>query len=96
MKNNLTKQNVTWSVANENQRAVTLIEVFYASGLCASKAEARRLILGGGAYINDVKQMKDRELNTDDILHGEYVILRKGKGEYFFYHLIQNNSEKSL
>ena len=50
------------------------------AGLAASKGEARRLIAGGGIYVNDVALAESRAARaTDDLLHGRYVMLRKGK-----------------
>ncbi len=56
-----------------------MIDLLVETGLAASKGEARRLIAGGGIYVNDVALAESRPLSADDLLHGRYVMLRKGK-----------------
>jgi tyrosyl-tRNA synthetase len=56
-----------------------VIDLLVETGLAASKGEARRLIAGGGIYVNDVALAESRPLGPDDLLHGRYVMLRKGK-----------------
>ena len=56
-----------------------VVDLLVESGLAASKGEARRLIAGGGIYVNDVALAESRALGADDLLHGRYVMLRKGK-----------------
>jgi tyrosyl-tRNA synthetase len=61
-------------IANRN-----VVDLLVESRLAASKGEARRLIAGGGIYVNDVALSESRALAGDDLLHGRYVMLRKGK-----------------
>jgi tyrosyl-tRNA synthetase len=56
-----------------------LVDLLLECALAASKGEARRLIAGGGIYVNDVALPESRELGRDDLLHDRYVMLRKGK-----------------
>jgi tyrosyl-tRNA synthetase len=56
-----------------------IVDLLVESGLAASKGEARRLIAGGGIYVNDVALAEARALGAGDLLHGRYVMLRKGK-----------------
>jgi tyrosyl-tRNA synthetase len=56
-----------------------VIDLLVESRLAASKGEARRLIAGGGIYVNDVALPESRPLVASDLLHGRYVMLRKGK-----------------
>jgi tyrosyl-tRNA synthetase len=56
-----------------------VVELLVESRLAASKGEARRLIAGGGIYVNDVALAEGRALGPGDLLHGRYVMLRKGK-----------------
>ncbi|HYI59330.1 MAG TPA: tyrosine--tRNA ligase [Microlunatus sp.] len=57
-----------------------VVDVLEASGVVASKSAARRAIAEGGAYLNNVR-LADPEarLGDDDLLHGRYVITRRGK-----------------
>jgi hypothetical protein len=54
--------------------------LFVLTGLCKSRSEAARLIRGGGAYLNNRRLTPPDELVFDyDLLHGHWLILRKGK-----------------
>jgi tyrosyl-tRNA synthetase len=56
-----------------------LVELLVATGLEPSKSAARRQIDGGGISVNDEKVGAPRPLDTQDLLHDRYVLLRKGK-----------------
>ncbi len=56
-----------------------VVDLLVESKLAASRGEARRLIAGGGIYVNDVALAESRALEVDDLLHDRYVMLRKGK-----------------
>jgi tyrosyl-tRNA synthetase len=51
-----------------------------AGTLAASKGEARRLIAGGGVYLNgDRIDSPDQRVTMDDAIDGRVLVLRKGK-----------------
>ena len=51
--------------------------------LFSSKADMRRMLQQGGVYINGRRIGPEREaLATDDLLHGEFVLVRKGSKTY--------------
>ena len=55
-------------------------DLMTAAGLAASKSAARRAIAGGGAYLNNVKVPEaDAAPQPGDLLHGRYLVLRRGK-----------------
>jgi len=57
-----------------------VVDVLAASGVVASKAAARRAIAEGGASVNNVKVLdEDAVLASDDLLHGRWAVLRRGK-----------------
>ncbi|HEY4375660.1 MAG TPA: tyrosine--tRNA ligase [Acidimicrobiales bacterium] len=56
-----------------------LVDVLVAAGLSASKGEARRAIEQGGAYVNNQATAQGRQLNSADLLHGRWILLRRGK-----------------
>lgn len=50
----------------------------------ASKGEMRKLTQGGGVSINKEKlDVFDREISGNDLLNGRYVIVQRGKKNYF-------------
>jgi tyrosyl-tRNA synthetase len=60
--------------------ALTLTDLLERTGLVKSKKEARRTVEQGGAYVNNVRQTDDaRTVAADDLLHGRYLVLRKGR-----------------
>jgi len=58
----------------------SVADLLAASGLCKSKSEARRTIAQGGAYLNNAKVLsEDATPTADDLLHGRFLVLRRGK-----------------
>ncbi|MER7459343.1 tyrosine--tRNA ligase [Micromonospora sp. NPDC126480] len=50
------------------------------SGLVPSNKEARRVIAEGGAYVNNNRVTSaDAVVTPEDLLHGRYLVLRRGK-----------------
>jgi tyrosyl-tRNA synthetase len=50
----------------------------------ASKGEARKMLLGGGVFINKTKiENADHALNMTDLLNDRYILAQKGKKNYF-------------
>ncbi|HXA62055.1 MAG TPA: tyrosine--tRNA ligase [Streptosporangiaceae bacterium] len=58
----------------------SVVDLLAASGLCSSKSDARRAIGQGGAYVNNVKVTgEDAVPDAGDLLHGRFLVLRRGK-----------------
>ncbi|MFB9907889.1 tyrosine--tRNA ligase [Allokutzneria oryzae] len=58
----------------------TIVDLLVASGLAPSKGAARRTVNEGGAYVNNEKIADEAWQPTrDDLLHGEWLVLRRGK-----------------
>jgi tyrosyl-tRNA synthetase len=58
---------------------VDVVDVLARCGLASSKSDARRSIAGGGISVNDIRLPEARPLEAADVLHGRFVMLRKGK-----------------
>ncbi|MDH3223366.1 MAG: tyrosine--tRNA ligase [Gemmatimonadota bacterium] len=66
---------------------VDVATVLSEAGAVSSKGEARRLIQGGGVYLNAERVTDSAVVLTDqDALHGRYLVFRVGKRRY---HLVQ-------
>ena len=66
-----------------------LTEVLVASGLAPSKAEARRLVGGGGVYLNNIRVADDKAYVTAaQSVEGQYFVLRKGQKQYHLVKLV--------
>jgi tyrosyl-tRNA synthetase len=60
--------------------APTIVDLLVESGLTESKGAARRAVAEGGAYVNNAK-VSDAAWtpSTADLLHGHWLVLRRGK-----------------
>ncbi|MDQ0778166.1 tyrosyl-tRNA synthetase [Streptomyces aurantiacus] len=57
-----------------------VVTLFAEAGLVASKSAARRTVKEGGAYVNNVKvASEDAVPGEEDLLHGRWLVLRRGK-----------------
>ncbi|MCP9946297.1 tyrosine--tRNA ligase [Streptomyces somaliensis] len=57
-----------------------VVDLFAEVGLVPSKSAARRTVREGGAYVNNVKvTAEDAEVSAGDLLHGRWLVLRRGK-----------------
>jgi tyrosyl-tRNA synthetase len=68
---------------SESTDGMALVDVLVRVGLASSKSDARRVIQGGGCYVNG-EQVNDvnRRLSADDFGGRDWVLLRKGKKNY--------------
>lgn len=61
----------------------TIVDLLIASGLVDSRGAARRTISEGGAYVNNERITEDGwEPSESDLLHGTWLVLRKGKKNF--------------
>ena len=66
---------------------VALLELLAETGLAPSKSAARTDISSGGAYVNNRRETDpDHRVSAAELLHGKYLILRKGRKTY---HLVR-------
>ncbi|QPK82034.1 tyrosine--tRNA ligase [Schaalia sp. ZJ405] len=58
----------------------TIVDALVESGLEKGRGAARRTVASGGASINNVKvEDEDKPINSDDLLAGNLVLIRKGR-----------------
>lgn len=61
----------------------TIVDLLVTSGLADSKGAARRTIKEGGAYVNNARiESEDWEPADEDLLHGSWLVLRRGKKNF--------------
>jgi tyrosyl-tRNA synthetase len=66
-----------------------LVGALITAELATSKKEARRTIEQGGAYVNNQRQSDQaRGLQSTDLLHGSYIVLRKGRRDVHVLHFV--------
>ncbi|MBT5409585.1 MAG: tyrosine--tRNA ligase, partial [Phycisphaerae bacterium] len=73
--------------ASLGSEQASLVEVLPQTELCQSKREAREFLKNGSVAINGEKIAGDdavnRVLQTEDLLHGNTILLRRGKKAWF-------------
>ncbi|SES18416.1 tyrosine--tRNA ligase [Corynebacterium cystitidis] len=61
----------------------TIIDLLVGSGLVDSRGNARRAVKEGGAYVNNQRiESDDWAPTTADLLHGHWLVLRRGKKKF--------------
>ena len=67
----------------------TWVDLLAATGVVDSKSAARRIVKEGGAYLNNQKILgEDFAPSESDLIHGRFLLLRKGKRELAAVELI--------
>jgi tyrosyl-tRNA synthetase len=62
---------------------ISVLEIIASSGLAQSKGEARRLIQGGGIYLNNIRVSDIKDMvSLRNTIEGQALVLRKGQKEY--------------
>ena len=64
---------------SELEGGIDLAELVERTELATSLSEARRFIEQGGVYVNNVRAGEAATLDASALLHGRYVILRRGR-----------------
>ena len=58
----------------------SIAQLLVDAGLVQSLGEARRAIKQGGVYVNNAQvEAEDAVLEADQLLHGSFAVLRRGK-----------------
>jgi tyrosyl-tRNA synthetase len=75
--------NVTLSRDLLGQPGAALPEILLASSLSPSKSQGRKDVGLGGVYVNNVRATEAKTiLDTEQLLFGKFILLRKGKRNY--------------
>ncbi len=61
------------------ESGIWIVKLMTDSGLCTSSSEARRLIKGGGAYVNDARISDEKATVKKEDFSGNALILKAGK-----------------
>jgi tyrosyl-tRNA synthetase len=68
---------------------MSLVDLVAASGLAQSKGEAKRLMQGGGIYLNNVRVNDLKcQVSLNNTIEGQALVLRKGSKEYRLVKLV--------
>jgi tyrosyl-tRNA synthetase len=67
-------------LASPDEALPPFVDLMALTGIVPSKSAARRAVAEGGAYLNNIKvTAEDAVPSRADLLHGRYLILRRGK-----------------
>jgi tyrosyl-tRNA synthetase len=67
-------------LASPDEALPPFVDLMALTGIVPSKSAARRAVTEGGAYLNNIKVTAEDAVPTRaDLLHGRYLILRRGK-----------------
>ncbi len=70
-------------------RGTGIVDLSVLAGLAPSKSEARRLIDGGGVYLNNRRISEaSKPVSLADALHGRFLVLRRGQKEFRLVELV--------
>lgn len=70
-------------------KGLSVVDLAVLSGLAPSKNEARRLIEGGGVYLNNRRVASSAQsVAITDALHGRFLVLRRGQKEFRLVELV--------
>jgi tyrosyl-tRNA synthetase len=62
---------------------LSLVHAMAECGLSPSRSAARKTVEQGGAYVNNRRETDvERRLTAGDLLHGRYVVLRRGRRDH--------------
>lgn len=74
----------TVEIAKDELNNLDLISLLAETKILPSKGEAKKMIAGGGIFINKEKVNSiDEKINPEQLLLGKYLLIQKGKKNYF-------------
>ena len=74
---------------SEFEAGIPILEFLSAKvGAFKSNGEARRMLKDNGVAINKTKVKEDYQLSTSDLLNDKYVLVQKGKKNYFLVKIV--------
>jgi tyrosyl-tRNA synthetase len=63
-----------------NNQMPSVVELLLSSGVVGSKNEAKRAISEGSIWINQTRiSTEDQAVAVSELIHGAYLVVRKGK-----------------
>lgn len=65
---------------------LAIVDLLARAGVATSRGEARRLVEGGGIYVNNEQAPAARRISVQDAIEGRFIVLRKGRRSY---HLVK-------
>jgi tyrosyl-tRNA synthetase len=60
----------------------SVLDLVVDAGLVQSRGDGRRQLAQGAVYVNNERVSEDRPIGESDLLHGRWILLRRGQREY--------------
>lgn len=76
------------SFPKERLSSTDIVTLLTETNIFPSKGEARKMIQNSGVSINRKKITVVDALQTNDLLHGNFLLVQKGKKQYFLIHAV--------
>jgi tyrosyl-tRNA synthetase len=74
----------TVEIEKDKLQNLDLISLLTETKILPSKGEAKKMLAGGGIFINKEKvNAADEKINTTQLLNGKYLLIQKGKKNYY-------------
>jgi tyrosyl-tRNA synthetase len=71
-------------IQKEQLQKLDLVSLLAETKILPSKGEAKKMLAGGGIFINKEKVLApDEKLSVDKLLNGKYLLIQKGKKNYY-------------
>lgn len=64
---------------NVLEQGLPLVDALVQTRLASSKGAARRLLADGAVYVNGARVGEEKSLGFEDVIHGRWIVLRRGK-----------------
>ncbi len=80
---------ISYQSFSEAADVASLLSEVTENTIFASKGEARRMIKGGGVSINKKKIESDAEMPGQDFLQDKYLLVQKGKKNYYLIKIVR-------
>jgi tyrosyl-tRNA synthetase len=69
---------------------ILVTELLVKCGLASSRSDGRRLIQGGGIYLNNVRVTDiEQRVNIEQAIEGKFLVLRKGRKDYHLVRIVR-------
>jgi tyrosyl-tRNA synthetase len=69
---------------------ILITELLVKCGLASSRSDGRRLIQGGGIYLNNVRVTDiEQRVNIEQAIEGKFLVLRKGRKDYHLVRIVR-------
>jgi tyrosyl-tRNA synthetase len=76
-------------IKKEKINNIDIITLLADSKIFTSKGEARKMLTGGGVFINKEKVTSpDEIINSENLLNEKYLLIQKGKKNYFLLKVV--------